>query len=209
MRTRSTARLFIAAAEVGDRFAFQYCAIASCSRWDWVGSEAAFRRAIRLNSRDGEAHHELGQLLMRTGRCDEALIEERRALALAPESVPYQSGIGEIDHYCRRFDDALREFRNVFNVRADSSHVYWDMAETYFDQGQYRTALAMFAKSGEPAPAWAYAALGARTPALREIDSLEARIARGESDDWTHWTLAKLCVSVGNHAAAIGWLERM
>ena len=147
---------------------------------------------------------------MRTGRCEEALIEERRALALAPESAPYQSGIGEIDHYCRRFDDALREFRNLFNVRrADSSQVYWDLADTYFDQGQYRTALATFEKSGEPAPAWAYAALGARTPALREIDSLEAQIARGESDDWTHWTLAKLCVSVGNHAAAIGWLERM
>jgi tetratricopeptide (TPR) repeat protein len=178
-------------------------------RWDWASSEAAFRRAITLNSRDGDAHHELGQLLMRTGRCDEALVEERRAMALAPESVVYQSGIGEIDHYCRHFDDALREFRNGFIVRGDSSHIYWDLAETYFDQGQYRMALAMYETSGDPPPGWAYAALGSRKQALREIASLEGQIGQRKSDEWTYWTLAKLCVSLGNHAEAIGWLERM
>jgi serine/threonine-protein kinase len=177
--------------------------------WDWAAAEAAFRRAITLNSGDDRAHHELGQLLMRTGRCDEALVEERRAMALAPESVPYQSGIGEIDRYCRRFDDALREFRNGFIVRGDSSHIYWDLAETYFGQGQYRTALAMYEKSGDPPPGWAYAALGSRQQALDEIASLKGRIGQRKSDEWTYWTLAKLCVGLGNHAEATGWLERM
>jgi len=178
-------------------------------RWDWAASEAAFRRAITLNSRDGQAHHELGQLLMRMGRCGEALVEERRAMAVEPESIVYQSGIGEIYHYCRLFDDALRETRNGFNVREDSSHVYWDLAETYFDQGQYRTALVMYEKSGDPAPGWAYAALGSRTQALQEIAALQAQVEPGKSNDWTYWTLAKLHTSLGERAEAITWLERM
>jgi tetratricopeptide (TPR) repeat protein len=178
-------------------------------RWDWAAAEAAFRRAVKLNSRDGAAHHELGQLLMRTGRCDEALVEERRAVALVPESAPYQSGIGEISYYCRRFADALRETRNGFSVHGDSSHIYWDMAQTYFVQGKYRMALAMYEKSGDPVPGWAYSALGSRKQALQEIDSLERQLGKSKWDDWTYWKLATLYVSVDTHAEATGWLERM
>ena len=177
--------------------------------WDWPAAEAALRRSIALNSYDGRAHHELGQLLMRLGRCDEAVSEERRAMSVEPSNIGYQSGIAEVYLYCRRFDDALREFPRQFQLGGDSSKVYWDLAETYFGQGRYRDALTMYEKSRRPVPGWAYAALGSRTQALQEIEARQAEVAAGKADEWTYWNLAQLNTSLGKRAEAIAWLERL
>jgi serine/threonine-protein kinase len=179
--------------------------------WDWPAAEIAFRRAIGLNSHDGDAHHELGQLLMRTGRCDQAIVEERRALSAEPRSAHYQSGLAEVYHYCRRYDDALREFRKTFDLGRDSSNVYFNLAETHFQHGQYRNALAMYELAqGEP-PGWAYVPLGSRTEALRQISTLRARLARGERPavrGWNVWMLARLYTTLGEPNEALAWLER-
>ena len=175
--------------------------------WDWPAAEAALRRSIALNSYDARAHHELGQLLMRLGRCDEAVAEERRAMSVEPSDMGFQSGIAEVYFNCHRFDDALREYSKQFD--GDSSKVSWDLAETYFAQGRYRDALTMYEQSHRPVPGWAYAALGSRTQALQEIDARQADVAAGKADEWTYWDLARLYTSVGKRAEAIGCLERL
>jgi len=174
--------------------------------WDWPAAEAAFRRSIALNSHDARAHHELGQLIMRLGRCDEAVAEERRAMSVAPSDLGFQSGIGEVYFYCRRFDDALREFPKQLG---DSSKINWDLAETYFARRQYRDALALYEQSGRPVPGWAYAALGSRKQALDEIEARQADVVAGKADEWTYWDLARLYTSLGKRAEAIAWLERL
>jgi len=175
--------------------------------WDWPAAEAALRRSIALNSYDARAHHELGQLLMRLGRCDEAVAEERRAMSVEPSNLGLQSGIAEVYFYCRRFDDALREFPKQFG--GDSSKVYWDLAETYFAQGRYREALTLYEQSRRPVPGWAYAALGSRKQALQEIEARQADVVAGKADEWTYWDLARLYTSLGKRAEAIAWLERL
>jgi serine/threonine-protein kinase len=177
--------------------------------WDWPAAEVALRRSIALNPNNGRAHHELAQLFMRVGRCDEAIPEERRAMVSEPGSAQYQSGIAEIYMNCRRYDDALREFQKVLELKSDSGNVYWNMGETYFHQGQYRTALAMYEKMPHsPPPGWAYVPLGSRKQALRQISAMRAAWARGESKSWSPWMLARLYTSLGEPAEALTWLER-
>jgi tetratricopeptide (TPR) repeat protein len=179
--------------------------------WDWPAAEVAFRRAIGLNPHDVKAHHELGQLLMRTGRCEPAIVEERRALSAEPRSGYLQSGIAEVYRYCRRHDDALREFRKAFDLGRDSSNVYYNLGETYFQRGEYRNALAMYEMAqGEP-PGWAYVPLGSRAEALRQIEVHRAALARAERPGvrgWNVWMLARLYTTLGERDEAIGWLER-
>jgi len=175
--------------------------------WDWPAAEAALRRSMELNSHDARAHHELGMLFMRLGRCDESVVEERRAMFLEPSSSYYQAGIAEVYLQCRRYDEALREFQKALDLGRDSANVYWNLGEAYFHQGQYQNALTMYGKMGHRPPGWAYVPLGSRTAALQQIDSLRAKWAR-EPNGWDSWMLARLYTSLGNPTEAIGWLER-
>jgi TolB-like protein/Tfp pilus assembly protein PilF len=176
--------------------------------WNWPAAEVALRRSIALNPHNGRAHHELGQLLMRVGRCVEAIPEERRAMVSEPASAQYQSGIAEIYLYCRRYDEALTEFEKTFALSRDSANVYWNLGETYFHQGQFRKALEMYAKTRRPPPGWAHVPLGSRKEALDQIAAFRAMWARGGSNGWINWRLARLYTSLGQPAEAITWLER-
>ena len=63
---------------------------------DWPAAEAAFRKAIELNPHNSVAHHELGQLFMRVGRCDEAAVQEQHAVLQNPGVAHFQSGLAEV-----------------------------------------------------------------------------------------------------------------
>lgn len=130
-------------------------------------------------------------------------------MSVEPSDIGAQSGLAEVYFYCRRFDDALREFPKQLEIGRDSSKVYWDLGDTYFAQGRYRDALAMYEKSGREVPGWAWAALGSRTQALQQIEARRAEVAAGTADDWTYWQLAQLSTSLGLHSDAIAWLERL
>jgi serine/threonine-protein kinase len=176
--------------------------------WDWPAAEAALRHSIDLNFNNSRAHHELGQLFMRVRRCDDAIAEERRAMSLDPRSAQYQAGIGEVYLNCRHYDEARRELEKGFDLGRDSSNVYWDMAETYFYDGQFRTAITMYEKTPWPA-GWAYVPLGSREEAIQQVAMLRARWLRGDTNGRDAWTLARLYTSLGEPAEAITWLERM
>jgi serine/threonine protein kinase/tetratricopeptide (TPR) repeat protein len=173
--------------------------------WDWTAAEAALRRAISLNAHDAHAHHELGQLFMRLDRCDEAIAEEQRAVLSEPGY--YQSGIGEVYLYCRRYDEALHEFEKTLDVVIDPFNVYQNLGDTYFYQGQYQKALTMYQKTWW-VPGWAYGPLGGRSETLQQISDLKDKWARDETKRHIPFYLARLYASLGERAEAITWLER-
>jgi eukaryotic-like serine/threonine-protein kinase len=174
---------------------------------DWRAAEAAFRRAIALNPHNSTAHHELGQLLMRLQRCDEALAAERRAVLVNPAVALYQSGLAEVYLYCRRYDAAIREFEKALDLVRDSASTHHLLGDAYFYRGQYAKALAMCERTPRP-PGWAYVTLGRRPEALRQAAALRAQWARGEADHFTTWNLARIYTSLGERGQAITWLER-
>jgi len=176
---------------------------------DWPAAEGALRRAIELNPHNSVAHHELGQLLMRLGRCDEAVVEERRAVLQNPGIAHFQSGLAEVHLHCRRYDDAVREFGKTLALVRDSSGVYVNMGDAHFYGGRYEEALAMYARSSRPTPGWAYVPLGERRPAREQVDSLTAVLARREGNPFTPVMLARLHTTLGEREQALAWLERL
>jgi len=178
--------------------------------FDWSAAEAAFRRAIELSPHNSRAHHELGQLLMRVGRCDEAAAAEQHAVLQDPRSRQFQGGLGEIYLNCRRYDDAVREFETTLHLgrdARDSSNTYRDLGDVYFYERQYAEALAMYEKAGS-VPGWARTPLGSRQEALQQIDKLKSALARDDRDIGVRWDLARLYTSLGERDSAITWLER-
>ncbi|MDQ3243620.1 MAG: protein kinase [Gemmatimonadota bacterium] len=175
---------------------------------DWPAAESALRRAIYLNPHNGTAHHELGQLFMRLARCDEAVAEEQLAVLQNPGVAHFQSGLAEVYYYCRRYDQAIREFEKNLDLVRDSAGTYFLLGDTYFHQQRYSQALSMYEKSRWPVPAWAYVALGRYKEAEEQIIALKSEFARGGENVFVVWHLARTYATMGERDEAIRWLDQ-
>jgi tetratricopeptide (TPR) repeat protein len=58
----------------------------------WWGAEVEYKRAFELNPQYANAHHWYGNYLSIQGRHDEALVEAKRALELAPLNLASSTG---------------------------------------------------------------------------------------------------------------------
>ena len=94
--------------------------------WDFVGAEAAFRRAIEINPNYATAHEWYSQLLAATGRDSEALTEINKAYQLDPfsRSVMLNMGLRHIEYM--RLDQAEAQFRKIIAMEPDypMAHVF-------------------------------------------------------------------------------------
>jgi len=189
------------------------------SDWDWVGSEAAFREAIRLNPGYAEAHHELSMLLMRRHRFDEALREAQRALYLAPMSARFEIGEGEVYLYSGRYDEALEAADKALTVDSINAGSYLMRAYAYGEQERYDKAAEAAMKCialgwdvhGRALLGYVYAKSGRRVEALKIVDTLTARWRErnGEfavSDVATG--IAQIYAGLADRGRALDWLDR-
>ncbi|MGA8212283.1 MAG: tetratricopeptide repeat protein [Candidatus Sulfotelmatobacter sp.] len=182
-------------------------------QWQWSDAEAEFKRALELNSNDAGAHVGYAKWLLCQGRTDDALAWVRRARELDPlggAGITPVGGVaitnGFILFYARRYDEAIREFRND-----DPEHRYLGMA--LIANGQPDEAITVLEKAlgTDRNPAVmsvlvrAYAHAGRRREALRLVDELKRR-------QQTSYVAAAPFVNaylgLGDNEQALAWLER-
>jgi len=88
----------------------------------WYGrefeeAEEAFKRAIRLNSNEVQAHQWIGHMLgSRGGRVEEALGYSRNAVKLDPKSAIILADYGDVLNNAGRFDEALAQFQQAVRI---------------------------------------------------------------------------------------------
>jgi DNA-binding SARP family transcriptional activator len=189
------------------------------SDWDWAGSEAAFREAIRLNPGYAEAHHELSMLLMRRQRFDEALSEAQRTLYLAPASARFEIGAGEVYLYSGRYNEALKAADNALAVDSLNAGSYLVKAYAYVEQQQYDKAAEAATKCialgwdvhGRAILGYVYAKSGRRVDALKVVDTLVARWRAGNGEHAVSDVatgIAQIYAGLGDSRRGLDWLER-
>jgi DNA-binding SARP family transcriptional activator/Tfp pilus assembly protein PilF len=189
------------------------------SDWDWPGSEAAFREAIRLNPGYAEAHHELSMLLMRRKRFDEALREAQRTLYLAPMSARFEIGAGEVYVYSGRYDAALKAADKALAIDSINAGSYLLRAYAYAEQQQYDRAAEAATKCialgwdvhGRAVLGYVYAKSGRQVQALKLIDTLTASWRARNSElavSDVAVGIAQIYVGLGDAGRALDWLER-
>ena len=187
--------------------------------FDLAGAEDAFREAIRLKPGYAEAHLELGMLLMRRRRFDDALQEAQQAVYLAPMSARFEIGLGEVYLYSGRYDEALIAAERALSI--DSSHAgsYLVRAYAYGEQRRYREAAEAAMKcialgwdvTGRAILGHIYARSGRREAALRIVDSLQTRWREGQEKATAPNVaigVAQVYAGLGERARALDWLER-
>jgi TolB-like protein/Flp pilus assembly protein TadD len=112
------------AIELDDRSAAAHVALAMVRwfvDWDWAGSETEFRRALELEPNSAETHAYYGNLLMITGRIDEAFPHLERALEKDPLNVFVRSLYANVLYMDGRYDDALIEVRTALGMQPDAT----------------------------------------------------------------------------------------
>ncbi len=84
--------------QLDDQLAEAHTLLGIYSYWyerDLVSSQREFKRAIELDSKNSEAHHQYGNYLVYTSRFDEGIAEMRLAQRLAPLDLQLNSDLAQ------------------------------------------------------------------------------------------------------------------
>ncbi len=181
--------------------------------WDFAGSEAHFRKALRLSPDHPEAHRQLSFLLTTLGRHDEAVGHARRAVELAPEQMNHIRSYALILIYARQYDEALRQHEHFFtlypNNTNDTRYLLWALYALARDNEVITRYEASPAPAQQSFQAKMYYALSVRR--ARGVDEgnqlIEelAREAQGRIDKKVRF--AVILTSLGRFSEALDNLE--
>ena len=155
--------------------------------WHWVEAEAEYKRAIELGPSEAGAYGGFSKWLLCQGRTEEALTAARRAQELDP--LAFQgSQVGWILFQARRYDEAIRELRNVLAVEPESPTANWFLGFALIGAERFDEAIATLEKAASLSDrssavlgvlVRAYARGGRRTEALRVLGELHRRRQTG------------------------------
>jgi TolB-like protein/DNA-binding winged helix-turn-helix (wHTH) protein/tetratricopeptide (TPR) repeat protein len=155
--------------------------------WQWSDAKAEYERALELKPSDAAAHMAFAKWLAAQGRLEEAITWSRRGRILDPLGV---AGVesGWVLFCARRYDDAIRELRNMLAVRPDLAKAQWYLGFVLIANGQPEQAIVELEKTAamtQRSPgsleilAAAYGYAGRRQDAIRIIDELKHRSEAG------------------------------
>jgi serine/threonine protein kinase len=109
--------------------------------WDWSGAEREFKRAIQLNPNYATAHQWYSDLLAKTRRLEEALVEAKRAVALDPLSLPINRDLAVAYAFLGQDDMAIDQYRKTLQIEPSFASARGNLAVLLLAKGQYTEGL--------------------------------------------------------------------
>ena len=188
--------------------------IVGLCEWDWAAAELKFRRALQLSPADSLARSLYADLLGRVGRTDLAVAEARRAVESDPLSSLSRYWLALILIMARKFDAAIAEAHTGIELDSNFHSLHNVLGWASAGLGRRDAAVEAFTQATVIAPgdthsrghlAWALGCAGHRAEALQLLTELEQQ----RSEEYvTGFVMAMANLGIGDHDAAIDWLER-
>jgi serine/threonine protein kinase/Flp pilus assembly protein TadD len=181
--------------------------------WDWAEAEREYKRAIELNPNYATPHHGYAYLLISSGRTEEAIAEIKKAEAIDPLSVLFQTDHGEYYYFARRPDEAIAQLRKAIDMDPSFVRAHWLLGRALIQKGRCDEGIDEAVKAQKMVPAieasgWLaqeYAACGRRAEAEKGMaELLELSKQHYVSPHW----FAAVQASLGNKDAAFKWLDQ-
>ncbi len=194
-----------------------HAAMANIKAWcdyDWEGAEQEYKKALKLNPSDAEAHHMYSHLLSGLGRFDEALFEMRRALALEPLSVNFNNCLGIIFFTARRYDEAIEQFRVSIELDPSFSLQHYWLGRAYLEKRMNKQAIETLNKATKfpeihtmalSALGYSYAVIGKRDKAQDVLNKLKDLYKKKYVDPF-HKALPY--IGLGENELALAYLKQ-
>ncbi|WP_411881699.1 tetratricopeptide repeat protein [Polaromonas sp. YR568] len=113
-------------------------------------AEAAYRRAVTIDSDLVEAHNKLSNLLHGSRRLAEAEVSYRRTLELKPDFAEGHNNLGLLLHDSRRLEEAELAFRRALELKPGFVEAHFNLGRLLYSskrlveaEAAYRRALAL------------------------------------------------------------------
>jgi hypothetical protein len=100
------------------------------------------RRALNLNPEQSDTWSNLGLVLWRIGRVEEAGVALRRAVDMNPEKATYHGNLGVFLGAVNRNEEALYHLEKAFQLDPSNLSPKWDIALLHLRTGNWKTGLA-------------------------------------------------------------------
>lgn len=176
---------------------------------DWMLAETEFKRAIALNPSASTNHEKFAFFLIRTGRTQEALNEIAQAVALDPVSPSTLHAQGFIDYFAHQYERAQTVAQTAQGLKINLPDWNFLRGNIASGQGRYAEAIAAYQQAGDGPYALghlgnAYARAGNRKLADRLILTLRQHL---QQSGIGAYEIALVETGLGDHDAALGWLE--
>jgi eukaryotic-like serine/threonine-protein kinase len=180
--------------------------------WRWVEAEEEFKRAISLNPNYPTVHHWFSHYYRAKSQLDDALREIKRAQELDPLSPPINFNLAQIHLARGEIDAAIDQSGKVNELEPNFARNV--LAFAYLKQRNYEKAIAQFQRDVDvfkgdsqdlASLGHAYAVFGKRSEALRIVQELEAKYAKGEA---LGQYVAAVYAGLGDKDKAFAWLEK-
>lgn len=182
--------------------------------WDWPAAEAALRLAATLDPNNATAHLLLGHVLSQTGDHAESRMMARRARELDPFWAMTFALSATMAFQARDYAAALEYGRQAVAINPESWVGHINLAQVLAELGEYDIALAAFDRAERTSGgnvkslafrAHALARMGRAEEARAVIAALESRSRERYVPPYA---TALIYVGLGEHDAALEWLER-
>ena len=111
-----------------------------------------YRDAIKLNADWPSENSNLGNLLMRQGKVDEAIVAYQRALTLDPRFVGAYINLADAYRQQHRDDEGEKQLRNGLALVPDAADLHHALGLLLIRKGDKATALQEFTKANKLAP---------------------------------------------------------
>ena len=183
--------------------------------WNWKAAEEEIRRAIELDPNYDIAHNAYAQLLMATGRKEEAIAQSRRAFELSPLARQAIHQLPWMLYFARKYDAAILQYRKAMALDPDELLTREDLADAYAAAGRNAEAFAEYQQ-------WARTA-GYPQPVLDELSRSYTRggmtgywrkrlemenVEMDQTGNVFAYRMASLHSRLRDTNDALGWLER-
>jgi serine/threonine protein kinase/Flp pilus assembly protein TadD len=207
----------VRALEIDDTLAEAHTSLAMVKtfyNWDWSGAEEEVKRAIELNPNYAMAHEAMGHTLWKTGRLEDAIMEEERALELDPFSLAINRDVGQAFYYARQYDRAIEQLRKTLELDPNFITARSALGTAYVQKSMYKESIAEFEKVLVTSPGYtialmdlgyAHAVAGRRAEAEEVLDQL-TEISKRKYVPAGY--MARICVGLGEKDKTFEWLER-
>jgi serine/threonine-protein kinase len=182
--------------------------------WDSREAERHLLRAIELNPSYSTAHLVYSAVLVTAGRIDEAVEQDRQAIARDPFSLIINWNAAGTLYLGRRYDEAMAQARHTMEVIPGSSLMESSMLRIHERRGEYEAALDLLEKSlpekdgGKAQAARLRQAYVARGPAGYWQEVLNHTLGMAKTSPMPPIHMAFLYTHTGDYAKAIDYLER-
>jgi serine/threonine protein kinase/Tfp pilus assembly protein PilF len=124
--------------------------------WDFPGAEREFKRAIDLNSAYPYAHQWYAELLYATGRYEESIQENRKAVALEPFTPILRVNLGLSLMFARQLAEAEQQFRKTLDMDPNYPIAHYGYAQTLILQRRFDEAVTEMEKASQSIPESSY-----------------------------------------------------